>query len=89
MVLEYLKGFMVTEDQLTVKAVLLQKWVTVHLNTQTCTGKQIVEIFFICFLFISHLLLLWAQKTFTPSYYYFSLAEIKDPIRGECPEAPR
>ena len=42
---------MVTEDQLTVKAVnLLQKWVTVNLNTETCTGKQMVEIFFICFL---------------------------------------
>ena len=40
---------MVTEDQLTVKAVLLQKWVTVHLNTQTCTGKQILEIFFYLF----------------------------------------
>ena len=50
---------MVTEDQLTVIAVLLQEWLTVHLNTQTCTHKQIVEIFFfICFLFISHLLLL-------------------------------
>ena len=46
------------------------------------------NIFFICFLFICHLLLLWAQKTFTPSYYYcyyFFFAEIKDPIRGECP----
>ena len=44
---------MVTEDQLTVKAVnynLLQKWVTVNLNTETCTGKQMVEISFICFL---------------------------------------
>ena len=40
---------MVTEDQLTVKAVLLQKWVTVHLNTQTCTGKQIGEIFLFVF----------------------------------------
>ena len=28
------------------------------------------NIFFICFLFICHLLLLWTQKTFTPSYYY-------------------
>ena len=42
-------GILVTEDQLTVKAVLLQKWVTVYLNTKTYTGKQIVEIFFYLF----------------------------------------
>ena len=44
---------MVTEDQLTVIAVLLQEWLTVHLNTKTCTEKQIVEIFF--YLFSIHL----------------------------------
>ena len=47
---------MVTEDQLTVKAVLLQKWVTFEHTDMHRTNSG--NIFFVCFLFISNLLLL-------------------------------
>ena len=52
---------MVTEDRLTVKAVvLLQKWVTASSLEHTDMHKKTKSgnMFFICFLFICHLLLL-------------------------------
>ena len=81
---------MVTEDQFTVKVVLLQKWVTVHLNTQTCTHKQIVEIFFYLFSFYLPFATFMSLKdlhTFLLLLLLllFFLAEIKDPMKGECP----
>ena len=84
---------MITEDQFTVKVVLLQKWVTVHLNTQTCTHKQIVEIFFYLFSFYLPFATFMSLKdlhTFLLLFlllflFLLFLAEIKDPIRGECP----
>ena len=71
---------MVTEDELTVKAVnLLQKRVTVHLNTQTCTHKTNSENIFLFVFLLPPICYFYEPKR--PSHLpIIFFAEIKDPI---------